>query len=188
MNKLTKFVGAAILTVGLSSAAMAASISGQIGIGLFGQNATVTVNNATDAVTFSAGPNAIVGSTLGNYDIVFGSTATYSNFNYGVGFTPGVVWTVNATTNFTLNSISSFDETLLGGVTVTGLGVATLTGFTATPGSWSFSADRATSAALFTFSSTAIVPPPTVPEGGTTAALLGLSLVGLGFIARRRRA
>lgn len=46
------------------------------------------------------------------------------------------------------------------------------------------------SSAYFQFGTTpgGTPPPPSVPEGGTTAVLLGLGLVGMSFVARRRTA
>ncbi len=89
---------------------------------------------------------------------------------------------------FTLTNYTTIDETVGGGVTLQGTGTATLTGFDPTPGFWSFSADRASNTALFSFSSTNISPIPGVPDSGATAAMLGAALVGLGLISRRRRA
>ncbi len=132
----------------------------------------------------------------GNYSI-FAPTltsdtpATYFDFNYSTPFAPSNqrIWEINATTYFTLNSITSVVETNMA-VGLQGFGTAFLTGFDPTPGLWSFSADRSMGQAQFTFSSTtqATLPgdqgSPGVPEGGGTAAMLGMSVLGLGFMRR----
>lgn len=59
-----------------------------------------------------------------------------------------------------------------------GLGTIIAAGYDDTPGAWSFSADSANGGGEFTFSSqTAAVA--SVPDGGATVALFGLSLIGL---------
>ena len=187
MNKKLLSLFTALL---LGVSAQATPITGQIGL-ILGDGATVAVNQTTDTVAFTpgiGGANAFVNQSLGSYAgvVAFATKANYTNFSYAGAGLPLTIWsTVGGNASFWLTSITGVEETLLGGVTVTGTGVASLMGFENTPGSWSFSADRSGSNANFNFSSTTVVAP--VPDGSTTAVLLGMSLTVLGFVARRRR-
>ncbi len=192
MNKTLTLAGAA-LALALGTVAQADPINGRIDIGANGS--TVTIDTTANTVVFNEGAgfgaiNAQVTLATGNYSIfaptLGGDTpAIYSDFNYTTPFAPvgQKIWEINATTYFLLNSINVNTETGVA-LGLTGFGTAYLTGFDATPGLWSFSADRNTGATVFTFSSTTQVPPPSVPEGGATAALLGLSMLSLGFMRR----
>ena len=171
------------LVLGVS--AQASPINGQIGIALSG---TVNVDNTTNMVTFSAGPNAIVNQSTGTYAGVtaVGTLATYNSFAYDPLAAPLMVWSTTGTwASFWLTSITTFEETAFGGVSVTGNGISSLAGFDNSVGAWSFSADRSSNTALFNFSSTTVSS--SVPDGSTTAVLLGMGLTGLGLVARRRR-
>jgi VPDSG-CTERM motif len=55
----------------------------------------------------------------------------------------------------------------------------------ATTGLWNFSA-QTLGLSTFTFSSTTTIPAQSVPEGGSTVALLGISLLGLAWMGRRQ--
>lgn len=74
------------------------------------------------------------------------------------------------------------------GLLLSGLGTARISGpgleKLDTPGLWNFSA-QTQGLSTFTFSSTTTVPPPGVPDGGTSVVLLGGSLLGLGLIRRK---
>ncbi len=200
MNNTLKLAGA-FLALALVNAAQAVSINGRIDIGA--NNSTVSINTMTNSVAFTGGVvnpvtmqnfNASVTLATGDYSAfapTFGSqtNANYFNFNYTTPFAPvgQKIWEVNAGTYFRLNSLTGLGETE-DSLSLTGLGTAYLTGKDATPGLWSFSADRNTNATTFTFSSTTQVPPPSVPESGASIALLGSALVAMGLISRRRRA
>ena len=188
MKKLLSLAG---LLAAFSVSAFADPIVGNMSIGVLGT--TVTVNQTTNTVSFTpAAPsdNAIVTNALGDYAglLALGSAVSYSNFNYNVPIntaTNQLIWT-HANATFTLTSFTLIDEPGTG-VTLEGTGTATLVGFDPTPGFWSFSASQASSQSIFTFQSTNISPIPGVPDSGTTALLLGVGLMGLGFAARRMK-
>ena len=62
-----------------------------------------------------------------------------------------------------------------------GTGYFLATGFDQTPGSWNLSAQLETGQVTATYSASSIV----VPEPGSLA-LIGLGLLGLGFVGRRK--
>jgi hypothetical protein len=92
-------------------------------------------------------------------------------------------WTVDGFT-FDLTSSSIFAQ---GGspatVSVTGSGTISGNGFTATTGTWAFSTQDPSAQALFTFSAAA--GGQGLPDGGTTAILLGAALSALGLLRRK---
>jgi len=185
-----KFAGAALAASALTTLTYALpSINGRIDIGAFGT--TVAVNQAANTVDFTNnGTNAVVANATGDYAVYTPpvvTLASYKDFAYDGTGLPQTIWELVADTStyFSLGSITSVIESL-DGIVLQGLGVAYLTGFEPTPGLWSFSADINTGGTLFTFSSTTQVPPPSVPDSGTTVALLGGALVAMGLISRRR--
>jgi hypothetical protein len=177
-----KIISVTLLALALSSAVHAVPISGEIHINSHGT--PPVINMADDTVNFAGpGTNAVVNFGVGDYSGKQDIKATYVDFDYTAFVGPQTIWTlVDGSAWFVLSAITSITETA-NGLVLLGNGTASLEGFDDTPGVWSFSADRARSTASFNFSSTTTV----VPDGGTTAALLGLSLVGVSLIARRRR-
>jgi len=188
---LIKSASACILALALSAVSYALPIAGTLGIGL-APGANVTVDKTTNFVDFTAatsglynGFNGVVNIATGNFGSLISSGAMYTDFNYPAS--PGVaainpLWIVGAMASFELTSFTNVDEAGAG-LILGGLGWAYLTGFDKTPGLWTFSLDGNNT---FNFSSTTEVPPPSVPDSGTTVALLGGALVAMGLISRRR--
>jgi hypothetical protein len=118
---------------------------------------------------------------------VSGVFATFANVGDMVTFTPtwsfisgaiAAFWTVDG---FTFNLIASsivFQGN--GFLAVSGTGTITGNGYTSS-GSWRFSSQDDPSNGVFSFSAS------TVPDGGMTVALLGLSLAGIESIRRKLR-
>ncbi len=188
MKKLLSLAG---LMAAFATATFADPIVGNMSIGVLGT--TVTVNQGTNTVSFSPvapNNNAIVTNALGDYAglLPLASVVSYSDFSYNMPINTAtfqLIWT-HANATFTLTSFTLIDEPGTG-VSLEGTGIATLVGFDPTPGFWSFSASQASSQSIFTFQSTNISPIPGVPDSGTTALLLGVGLMGLGFAARRMK-
>jgi len=175
-TSLLKIAGSIIAALALASAAKATQIQGEIGIVSNGNVMNIDLNANT--VTFTSGTNAKVNYTVGDYSAIADGTAVhYSSFTY-LPYAPMTIWTINASTYFVLTSITAIAES--SGLVLQGYGTAYLTGYDATPGAWSFAASQTTG--KFNWSSTNVVP-----EGGLTAAMLGLGLLGLGLAARRQK-
>ena len=156
-----------------------------------------------DVITFAGGVELDAGSVndatqvigwldeLGNrptVESVSGVFAAFANVGDSVTFTPtwsfesgpiALFWQVGG---FTFNLIASNIVFQGGGfLSVSGTGTITGNGFDATAGTWSFSAQDDPSNGVFSFSAS------TVPDGGATVALLGLSLAGIEVIRRKLR-
>ena len=180
MKNTLKLAGALLLAFAVSNVVKAIPIVGEIDVDAYGSQAII--NFTANTVTFSpASANAKVSFTAGSYTLPnrLGDTATYLGFSYDGTGLPQTVWTIDSTTSFVLSSIASVVEST-SGLTLTGAGTAYLTGYDATVGIWSFGANK--TGTRFAFSSTAIVP-----DGGTTALLLGLGLLGMGLIRRSKK-
>lgn len=200
MNKLLKLAG---LFTAFSTAALAApSIVGQIDISTVGHTVTVAGNSTSGTVTFvnTGGPlthNANITGLYGDYltsgVLSFSDAIVYSSpFSYSLGSVSGAeyapLWKTLTVGNasFELSKITSiiYSPTLF---QLKGEGIASLKNFEDTAGTWSFVLTRDTPDAKFSFTGTNTVPIPGVPDSGTTALLLGVGLMGLGFAARRMK-
>jgi hypothetical protein len=186
--KASTFIKLAVSTAVITASAQAASISGSITIGSNGSG--ISVNTTSDTVTFGLAPNSQVSGSTGSYagaGFVFATPVNYSSFSYGSPFAAiDPLWTsqvggVNA--SFSLMGISLVSEGPSNFLNLQGYGTAYLTGFDATPGSWEFTSIGNQS----TFAWTSTVDAPiasSVPDGGSTLAILGLSILGLGGARR----
>lgn len=183
MKNITKYLALGAVALGFSSLASATPIVGSVAIGA-AVGTTVSVNLATNTVTFSPQSATNAQLTVGTLDFfpLQGAIGNYQNFTYDPLSVSNPIWSFTSglnTATFSLNNVTFIDESA-SGVVLRGSGQATLTGKTPTLGSWSFSADNS-GTAFFAWSSTT-----TVPEGGSTALLMGAVFVAA-FIARRSR-
>lgn len=185
-SSLLKLTGALALALALGSVSKAdPMINGQIEIDAFAS--TATVNFATHSISFNGtipGQNALVSYGTGDYAALLGAAANYSNFQYQP-LTPQVIWRIalTPTTYFMLNSISLVNEMGTQGVSLYGTGTAYMAGHQATTGAWTLSSSRNAEDSTFNFSSSTTA----IPDGGTTAMLVGLGMIGIGAVARRKK-
>ena len=78
-----------------------------------------------------------------------------------------------------------------GYVSVSGTGIVSGNGYDPTPMSWDFTSqdpNAGTSPDSWTFSASGASTPPSVPDGGSTAMLLGAALTGLAFLRKKKTA
>ena len=192
-NLILKSLGALALA-SFALTAQAIPISGGISFaGAYTSN-TGNINTATSFTTItsvvSTGSNGTLAPAVSGITPFTTGLLTFNGFTFGNSpngsgqVTPVLIWTGNGTngviTTFTLNSISIVDHNPVDSVAIVGAGFFTETGFDATPGTFLFTANQAAGTFSFSLSQAALAP-----DGGTTALLLGLGLVGVGLSARR---
>ena len=176
---ITLFVAAVV-----ASSAYAMPISGSIGfVGTWSGNGTQIGDGtgAGDHTSISFADEVVFGARTGDYaSIPVLTAATFSDIDLTA--TAGAIWSlVFAGDTFAFTSTSYTVTRSDDSIEIDGSGIATITGgFDPTAGSFVVTVNE--QGANFTFSSSTVVP-----ETGSTIALLGLGLAGLGTIARRRK-
>ena len=194
-NKMIKLAVVAAASVALAQTVQAGLINGSVtfagGVALD----TTSAGTATEVVSWT-GPQGsglltpVVESSSLDLAAVFNAPVTFSpNWVFGAGANPLWSYTGLDGDTFTFDLVSSYIFSQGGSpasVTVDGTGTITATGpvaFSATTGTWSFSTQNpsAGTPAVFSFSAAA----GSVPDGGTTAMLLGAALSGLALLKRK---
>ena len=184
-KNMIKSLACAAATLGLAASVQAGSITG--GISLAGNISfnTGNVNTAT-AATFSAGQvTSVAGSYVGQ-GIVMNTAGTVSFPNSPLVFSPfaanSPLWTTATTSGSASFDLTSLTQDLQPGdntLTLKGTGTLHLTGFSDTAGNWILTANSLGGTFSFSSSNGAI------PDGGTTAILLGAALSGLALLRRK---
>lgn len=171
--------GALLLAVALCASAKADPISGSLGFA--GSFTTNSNSDFTAATSITFGPSITIGSSDGDYagipNIVL---VNFNGFSFDSLPTPDL-WDFSfggKDYSFTATSVnvSATTNTL----TLSGEGVAHITGLDDTHGNWVITSN--TLGNNFSFSASTAAP-----DGGTTALLVGLGLAGMGFVSRRRK-
>ena len=177
------FLATALITIAFcAQGAQAVPLGGTIEFVGFGS--ITSTNGNTTTIDFSDAMWTASGT--GDYSNTAGIQTTFKSINYtGTGANAllagsvSPLWTFNlgATTySFELTGVS-FAYAGSGISTLAGSGIASITGYDPTPGSFVFGS-------VFQFVSGAAT---SVPDGGSTIALLGLALVGVEGMRRRLR-
>jgi hypothetical protein len=205
-RKWLMIVAAAAAVCGLAGVAQAVPISGNItfvgGVELNSSSAA-TASEVTAWTGFGGNGSPLVESADGSFSgIAPGTAATFSSpWFFNSGAVSGL-WSVGGFTfNLTSSHIVNQGTTVEGGVPI---GAATVEGIGAIMGNgqnpeamtWSFSINDPSAAGakgqIFSFQvadgtvgSTTTTPPSSVPDGGTTAMMLGLGVLGLGLIKKQ---
>jgi hypothetical protein len=185
MKNITKIIAAAAVAVAITQAVQATPITGNIGFSGSCQLDSSSVSTATEVVSWAGTtvtPLSVSGSFLGFISNAGGTpvTMTGSAWTFASGALPGF-WSVGG---FTFNLASSSVFSNAGGflnVVIAGTVVGNGYDATAFSGTFQVSNPSANGATQFTerlsFSS--------VPDGGTTALLLGSALSGLALLRRK---
>lgn len=190
MKNLSKTI-LTVVAVGLLSCglfgqqAQATAITGDI---TFGGVVTFDSTNLSLATQVSTWNLSIVTSDSGD----FGSIPILSNvtmtapwiFNPSTPTMP--LWSVGGFT-FDLTSSTIVSQTNFF-LDITGVGTLSAAGFDTTPGTWSFSVSNALGTTSSTFGFTSDTHSGLVPDGGATAALLGIALAGVEVFRRKFKA
>jgi hypothetical protein len=194
-SSLAKLALSLVLGSALTGAAFAVPIIGEIN--LSGLGPVTLINNVgapgaanpnnADGVNFPAGSNSFVTAASGTFTGFGGSLGHMADFAFNPGLSPMPVaplWLLTAGPgagfSFTLNAITLVDQATPNFLNLTGMGsFSGPAGFDTTLGTWAFTVT--TQGSLFTWTSANIA---NAPDGGTTALLLGLGLLGLGAARR----
>ena len=185
-------VGCVIGSAAFTRQAQATMISGSIAF-----SGVVTLNTASAGSATAVTGWGLAGPPLLGLPYVSGADGDFSPAlsNFAVFAAP---WFFNippgpamisfwSTTGFTFDLLSSaviaqgFDANGNGFVFVSGTGTVHHAGFDPTPGTWAFTTQDPSGSGIFSFSASGA----TVPDGGSTVALLGLALAGIGWVRRR---
>jgi hypothetical protein len=181
--KILKSLIVAGVIAASGSSAFAISISGEISMS-GGATANNTDLTAATAISSFGVVTVTPGSTAGAYAGTDGSLVTYTPFTFTPFSGPiSPLWTFTSggvTYSFDLLSVSKDPGATANSLTLHGSGMARISGgvYEDTPGEWVFTINRGTS--LFSFSSSTAVP-----DGGATAMLVGLGLLGMGCMRRK---
>ena len=183
-----------LAVAGFALSAQAIPIAGVIS---FSGTSTIDSTSFVTATKFISFQDVFVGAESalsGDYAGTSGAAVTMTPFTWSpsTASTPiNPLWSfVSGGTTYSFDlSVLHQDYASATGLLLSGFGTAHIAGpgtdKTDTDGHWNFSA-QTLNVATFTFSSTTTVPPPSVPDGGTTVLLLGVSLCGLAIIKRKR--
>lgn len=185
----------AISGFALQSQAVPTSITGNVS---FSGTTTMDGSSFVNSTAFTSFTGVTVGSPSaqsGDYIGTSGAAVTMTPFTWSPPTTSTPInplWTFVSggdTYSFDL-SVLHVDYTSPTGLLLSGLGTAYITGpgmdKLATTGIWDFSA-QTEGQSSFTFSSTTTIPAASVPDGGSTAAMMGASLVGLTLVRRKQK-
>jgi len=192
MNKFSAVLAASAVVA--ASQMYAAAITGDISFtGSATLNGPVATSTAFSGFTgVATGDNTQTGDYIGAGS--FTSVTTFTPFTFLNGSNlpnnpgPGTLWSfigADAKTysfgSITLSSVTKNTSGLLTSVTISGTGVANITGFTATPGSFSIQFSGRNTKVSFASYATA------VPEPTSWALVSGLGLAGFAFYRRARK-
>jgi|SRR5579872_2044316 len=189
-----KTTSAILAFAGFTLSLQAIPITGSIS---FSGTSTIDGTSFVTATAFTSFQDVFVGAPSalsGDYVGTSGAAVTMAPFIWAPPTTSTPIqplWTFVSggdTYSFDLGVLHE-DYASPTGLLLSGLGTAHITGpglqELDTTGSWTFSA-QTLGLATFTFSSTTTVPNQSVPDSGSTALLLGGTLLGLGFVARKQ--
>lgn len=180
-TRIFQGLGVALLTLAVAGGAFAATIQGNI---TFAGGATLNTNSVNTATGVTTWEDTIVVSRDGDFatyldageDVALFAPWTFNSAGPVLDF-----WSVGGFSFDLTSSFVSFQSS--GALIVKGSGWTHGNGFDATPGTWNFTSQNPSAGGVFSFSA-ASAHPTSVPDGGTTAALMGAVLIGLGVIAR----
>jgi hypothetical protein len=184
-------VGTVLITA-LTGSVQAVPIAGVIS---FSGSASTDNSNLATATKFLTFGTVTVGQEAGlsgDYAGTAGEAVTFTPFTFdpvGASLPVAPLWTFMSggnTYSFTLESLN-VDFVSPDFLSLSGFGTASITGKDDTVGLFLLSGQTFSGEANFTFSASAEVPAPgtNVPDGGTTALLLGFSVLGFGFLRRK---
>jgi hypothetical protein len=187
-NTIPKLGASLLAALGLTAAANAAFIQGTIdfaGSAIMVDSSNVVTSDLAAACAVQSWPAAFVLSTDGNYaGVPLGTTVTLATpWTFCPPGPETPLWSINGYAGMTFDLVSATVVTQNSAfLNIKGSGIAHMVGYDDTPGTWLFTSQgSAGSDNKFSWSSNSAV----TPDGGTTMALFGVSLLGLGAVRRK---
>lgn len=183
-NHMLTLISLAAFAFASGGVASAATIDGALTIA---GGATLDAESTNDATGVTSWVDPTVFSRDGSFasfvtageEVTMIDTWLFDSPMGAAGF-----WTVGG---FTFDLTSSFVSLQSDGdLIVKGTGWISGNGFEATAGTWNFTSQNPSANGVFSFSAGTAAQATSVPDGGTTVALIGSVLLGLGAVARRR--
>jgi hypothetical protein len=184
MKSITlKYLASAAFASGLVLSTQAIPITGNITMGGGATFNTASVNNATAVTSWAA--NDFVKSVSGFSGVSINDLVTMGGawtFLPAPGTAVSALWSVDGYT-FDLTS----DVVSQGGgfINITGVGTIRNAAYDTTAFNWNFSSQDPSANTPPVWSWSASTAEVGVPDGGTTAMLLGAALTGLGLLRRK---
>jgi VPDSG-CTERM motif len=192
MKNITKLALTTTITflvaASLPLALQASEISGSIGFGSLGVN--ITGPNLASASSFTLSDPFITTETGVYSGAPILTPITFNGFQFNppvASVTPLWIFNVGAITySFDATSVTSYFDSTLDQWDIGGSGIAMVTGYDATPGTWNVNLSQSGASVVFD-SSAAGNPRAGVPDGGSTLLLLGGGFVGMAGLARKKK-
>jgi VPDSG-CTERM motif len=151
----------------------------------FSGGSTLDTGNANTAHAVTSFVNTLVQSVSGDFDTFINplDPATFSaSWVFDPSTPTSALWTVGG---FTFDLLTSTIDMRSGGtLSIKGTGTISGNSFDPTLGTWSFTTQNPSANGIFSFSASGLA----VPDGGATVTLLGLALVGVEVVRRKRKA
>jgi hypothetical protein len=187
MKTIFKFGSVAAVVLALAQTLQAVPITGDIG---FTGRAVFDTSSAGTASEVVNWVNPQVNGTAGAFtSVADGTSVNFTSPWFFLTLTPvNGFWSVGGFTFQLLSSavVSHNGSYPSGYVEVTGTGIVSGNGYTPTELSWSFtSQDPAATTSPTTFTFSASATSDSVPDGGTTVAMLGLGLFGVSILRKK---
>jgi hypothetical protein len=188
MKSITlKYLASAAFASGLVLSTQGIPITGNITMAGQAVFNAPTVNTATEVTSWGLNDyvkseNGFGGFVAVNDTVTMGGAWT---FLPAPGTASPALWSVDG---FTFDLTSSIVQSQGGGfLDITGVGTISSThaGYTTTAFNWNFSSQEPAAGTPATWSWSASTLQTAVPDGGTTAILLGAALTGLGLLRRK---
>jgi hypothetical protein len=186
ITRLTLITAAPVLAALLAPALQATEITGSIGFGSLGVDL-----NEPDLATASSFTldSPFISTETGVYSGIAPLTPiTFNGFEFNppvASVTPLWTFDVGSTVySFDATSVSSYYNDATRQWDIGGSGIAMITGYTATPGTWNLNLSQSGASIVFD-STSAESPSQSAPDNGSTLMLLGGGFIGLAGTARK---